>query len=175
MSVKYRNIKILGCSMNDSIKVLANSSLANEIISFRKLLVRYFNVREGNSSNLIIITKSKENAERLNKVISNNTFIEHLEKEFKVKINSFCNDKELNVEFKPNDYIFRTNNVKLTLNEFLYVSKNNDTLNDFLNKYNLNENSKIQLGSFSVQAITKFCNVLSRYKNMIFVEMKKPS
>lgn len=162
--------------MNDSIKVFASSSLANEIINFRKLLTsNSFNVREGNSSDLIIVTKSKESAERLNKIISNNPFIKQLEREFKVDINSFVNDKEFHIGFKPNGYIFRTNNVKLTLNEFLYVSKDLNTLNDFLNKYDIKESSEIQLGSPSLQALTKFCITLNKYKNMMFIEMKKPS
>ena len=175
MTIKYKNTKIIGLAMCDSIQVLASSDLVTKLINFRKTLTKYFNVREGVSSNLIVVTNSDKGAERLNELLVSNCFVKGIEREFKVKVESFCNGKELQVEFNPLECIFESDSTRLTLNEFLYVTKDVKTLEEYLTENNLNEESDIKLGSNSVQALIKFCMVLSKYKDRFFVEMCKPS
>ena len=155
--------------MTDSVKVLANPSVSDGLIKFRKLLTKYFNVKDGDELGLIIVTNSEANAKKLNEVISDNNLVKSIEKEFKVKVETNCIGKELNVKFNPDGYVFNSDNVKLTLNEFLYVTKDLKKLNSFLTEYNLDETSEISLGCSSLQALIKFCSALKMYKNKFFV------
>lgn len=171
----FKNTRIVGCTRNDSVKVFASASLEDEIIKYRKLMTQYFNTRLGSHSSLLVMDcNSVEGANELSSILQKEDFVKSIERELRVKFNSYVDGKSVCVEFTPNKDIFISDKVSLSIGEFFYISKDRKTLNKFISKHNLKIEDDIKIGNDSIQAIIKLCQILRKYKDRLFIEMSEP-
>jgi hypothetical protein len=174
-SYKYKNTIVKGCARSDSIKVFAATSLKDELLWYRKLITKNFNVRQGTHNSLLIMDcNSNQGAMQLNKALHSLEYVKHLERSFRLTFKSFVEGKSVCSEFTPSTPIFTYKDLKLSLSEFLYVSKDSKTLEKFISDNNLKLEDNITFGSDSNIALINLSCSFKEYKDRLFVEMIKP-
>lgn len=175
-SYKYKNTIVKGCARSDSLKVFASSSLLDKLLEFRKIIVKHFNVRQGTHDSLLIMEcSSNQGASELKKALDSLKYVKHLERSFRLTFKAFVEGKSVYSEFTPSTPIFTYKDLKLSLSEFLYVSKDKKTLNTFISNNNLKLEDDISFGCASSTALTNLSYMFRKYKDRLFVEMVKPN
>lgn len=172
----YENIVVEACTRESALATFtalsSSEDLADKLMNLRKILLRRFNASQGSTDSILKIKcNSKVGVTQLQKLLEDSRVFKRVQREYRVTPKFTENGLFLQLEFEPNSPILKWDNSKLSLSQFLKVSKNKETLQDFITKNNL-ENKTISLGSPSVQSILDICTFLSRFKNRLFVDFE---
>lgn len=174
---RCRNIIVTASCKEEAIKMFtvlsAELSLVDKLLNLRKELRKYFNIGRGSLDSVLQIKcNSEEGVAQLEKLITEQGITSHIKREYNVEPEFKKDVSTLLFKCTPETAIVRTDKVSLSLSEFLYVSRNRESLERFITKYNF-ENVAVTVGSNSVQGIIRLCSFLARYKNRLFVDFKK--
>lgn len=174
---KCKNIIVTASCKEQAIKMFtvlsAELSLVDKLLNLRKELRKYFNIGRGSlDSFLQIECNSEEGVSQLERLITEQGIISQIKREYSVEPEFKKEGSTLLFKCTPEIDIVRTDKVSLSLSEFLYVSRNRESLERFATKYNF-ENVAVTVGSNSVQGIIKLCSFLSKYKDRLYIDLKK--
>lgn len=173
----YKGQVITASSKEEAIqKIIADApSIKDELVKFRKTITKNYNVRIGEHDSLLVIEcNNHKGALKLKELLDSWNYVKHLERSLNLTFQSTVENNSVCAEFIPNKPVFVYNNLKLSLSEFLYVTKDSRILDKFIARNNLKDVNSVLLGSNSCTAIGNLSYALRRYKDRLYVEMINP-
>ena len=148
-------------------------SVLKELKEVRAEITKYVSVKAGShDSQLCFKLSSNKEAFRFKYNLDHSDFIKHLEKEYRVKEVSIVDSNYCYLRFQPEVAFFSSKGIKLTLGEFLYITKNDKLTKSFIETHNIVEGSYF-VGCNSVGALLRVAIWLKPYKSKFWIEMRK--